>query len=314
MVIVGGGFGGLLAAARLHKSGVKDIRIIEKGGDFGGTWCSKSISGWATDIESYIYLPLLEETGYIPKEKYSFGDEIRAHARRIGEKFDLYRLACFQTEISEIRWLQDESRWLISTNRGDAMRARFVVMANGPLHRPKLPGIPGVERFKGHSFHTSRWDYGYTGGDLNGGLSRLRDKRVGIIGTGATPCSACRTWPRRPSSSTSSSGRPRRSTCAATGRPIRNGRQPGARLAAAADGQLQRPGLRRLPRARTWSTTAGPTSSATSLLRAAAGPEPSGARGAGPDVRNRRLQEDGADPCPGRCDRRGPTTAEALKP
>jgi hypothetical protein len=90
VVIVGGGFGGLLAAARLHESGVKDIRIIEKGGDFGGTWYWNRYPGAQCDIESYIYLPLLEETGYIPKEKYSFGDEIRAHARRIGEKFDLY--------------------------------------------------------------------------------------------------------------------------------------------------------------------------------------------------------------------------------
>src|SRR6476659_7972007 len=186
VVIVGGGFGGLLAAARLHESGVKDIRTIEKGGDFGGTWYWNRFPGAQCDIESYIYLPLLEETGFIPKEKYSFGDEIRAHARRIGEQFDLYRLACFQTEISEMRWLQDENRWLITTNRGDAMHARFVVTSGGPLNRPKLPGIPGIETFKGHSFHTSRWDYGYTGGTSEGGLTGLADKRVGIIGTGAT--------------------------------------------------------------------------------------------------------------------------------
>jgi cation diffusion facilitator CzcD-associated flavoprotein CzcO len=186
VVIVGGGFGGLLAAARLHESGVKDIRIIEKGGDFGGTWYWNRYPGAQCDIESYIYLPLLEETGYIPKEKYSFGAEIRAHARRIGEKFDLYRLACFQTEISEVRWLQDENRWLITTNRGDAMHCRFVVISSGPLNRPKLPGIPGIKTFKGHSFHTSRWDYGYTGGTTEGGLTRLADKRVAIIGTGAT--------------------------------------------------------------------------------------------------------------------------------
>jgi len=186
VVIVGGGFGGLLAAARLCEAGVKDIRIIEKGGDFGGTWYWNRYPGAQCDIESYIYLPLLEETGYIPKEKYSFGNEIRAHARRIGEHFDLYRLACFQTEISEMRWLQDENRWLITTNRGDAMHARFVVTSSGPLNRPKLPGIPGIEAFKGHSFHTSRWDYGYTGGSTEGGLTKLADKRVAIIGTGAT--------------------------------------------------------------------------------------------------------------------------------
>jgi len=186
VIVIGGGFGGLLAAARLREAGVKDIRIIEKGGDFGGTWYWNRYPGAQCDIESYIYLPLLEETGYLPKEKYSFGGEIRAHARRIGETFDLYGAACFQTEITELRWLEDEARWLVSTNRGDRMTARYVVMSNGPLNRPKLPGIPGIETFKGHSFHTSRWDYAYTGGNSEGGLDKLADKSVAIIGTGAT--------------------------------------------------------------------------------------------------------------------------------
>jgi cyclohexanone monooxygenase len=186
VLVIGGGFGGLMAAARLREAGVKDIRILEKGGDFGGTWYWNRYPGAQCDIESYIYLPLLEETGYLPKEKYSFAKEIRAHARRIGETFDLYGSALFQTETTELRWLEDETRWLVSTNRGDRMRARYVVMSNGPLNRPKLPGIPGIEGFKGHSFHTSRWDYGYTGGDSEGGLTGLADKRVAIIGTGAT--------------------------------------------------------------------------------------------------------------------------------
>ncbi|HEY5290292.1 MAG TPA: NAD(P)/FAD-dependent oxidoreductase [Caulobacteraceae bacterium] len=186
VVIVGGGFGGLLAGARLREAGVKDIRIIEKGGDFGGTWYWNRYPGAACDVESYVYLPLLEEIGYLPVEKYSRAPEILAHSRAIGRHFDLYANACFQTEVTRMDWDEPASRWVISTNRGDAIRARFVIMANGPLHRPKLPGIPGVESFKGHSFHTSRWDYDYTGGDSSGGLERLRDKRVGVIGTGAT--------------------------------------------------------------------------------------------------------------------------------
>jgi len=186
VLVVGGGFGGQIAAARLREAGVKDIRIIEKGGDFGGTWYWNRYPGAQCDVEAYIYLPLLEETGYIPKEKYSFAAEIRAHARRIGETFDLYSKACFQTEIREIRWLEDEKRWLITTNRDDRMKARYVVMSSGPLNRPKLPGIPGIDRFKGHSFHTSRWDYAYTGGGSEGHLDKLADKRVAIIGTGAT--------------------------------------------------------------------------------------------------------------------------------
>ncbi|MGA0600059.1 flavin-containing monooxygenase [Caulobacter sp. KR2-114] len=186
VVVIGGGFGGLLAGARLREAGVQDIRLIEKGGDFGGTWYWNRYPGAACDIESYVYLPLLEEIGYMPVEKYSRAPEILRHSRAIGEHFDLYRNACFQTEVTGMRWDDAAARWIIETNRGDAMRARFVVMANGPLHRPKLPGIPGVESFKGHAFHTSRWDYDYTGGDSNGGLTGLKDKRVGIIGTGAT--------------------------------------------------------------------------------------------------------------------------------
>jgi cation diffusion facilitator CzcD-associated flavoprotein CzcO len=186
VVIIGGGFGGLLAGARLREAGVKDIRVIEKGGDFGGTWYWNRYPGAQCDIESYIYLPLLEETGYIPKEKYSYAPEILAHARRIGEQFDLYRDACFQTQIRALTWSEDECRWIVTTNRDDRMLARFVVMSNGPLNRPKLPGIPNIDSFKGHTFHTSRWDYGYTGGDTNGNLHKLGDKRVAVIGTGAT--------------------------------------------------------------------------------------------------------------------------------
>jgi cyclohexanone monooxygenase len=185
-VVIGGGFGGLLAGVRLREAGVDDVRLIEKGGDFGGTWYWNRYPGAMCDVESYIYLPLLEELGYVPTEKYARAPEILAHSRAIGRKFDLYRNACFQTEVTDLRWDEAAARWIVSTNRGDRMRARFVVMSNGPLNRPKLPGIPGIESFAGHSFHTSRWDYGYTGGDSNGGLTGLRGKRVGIIGTGAT--------------------------------------------------------------------------------------------------------------------------------
>ncbi len=186
VVIVGGGFGGLIAGARLKEAGVKDIRLIEKGGDFGGTWYWNRYPGAACDIESYIYLPLLEETGYMPVEKYSREPEIYEHSQRIAQHYGLYQNACLQTEVTAAEWDETASRWVIRTDRGDAMRARFLIMSNGPLNRPKLPGIPGIETFRGHSFHTSRWDYAYTGGDVRGGLTGLADKRVGIIGTGAT--------------------------------------------------------------------------------------------------------------------------------
>ncbi len=186
VALVGGGFGGLLAGARLRQLGVEDVRIIEKGGDFGGTWYWNRYPGVACDIESYIYLPLLEELDYIPKEKYSRGEEIFDHCKAIARKYDLYRDVLFQTEVTEIRWEPESARWIVSTDRGDAIRARFVSLANGFLQKAKLPGIPGLDRFRGHSFHTSRWDFDYTGGDSHGKLSKLSDKRVGIIGTGAT--------------------------------------------------------------------------------------------------------------------------------
>ena len=186
VAIVGGGFGGLLAAVRLEQAGLGNFRIFETGGDFGGTWYWTRYPGAQCDIESYIYLPLLEETGFIPKEKYSYAPEIFAHAKRIGTHFKLYERACFQTQIKSATWDEASARWQVKTDRGDHFKARFLVMCSGPLNRPKLPGIPGIETFKGHTFHTSRWDYDYTGGDGSGGLTGLKDKRVGIIGTGAT--------------------------------------------------------------------------------------------------------------------------------
>ncbi|WP_085810782.1 NAD(P)/FAD-dependent oxidoreductase [Sphingomonas sp. TZW2008] len=186
VAVIGGGFSGMLAAARLKEKGVTDLRIVEAGGDFGGTWYWNRYPGAQCDIESYCYLPLLEELGYLPKEKYSYVTEIYEHCQRIGKHYGLYDLTLFQTRVSELAWDETERCWIIRTNRGDAMRARFVISALGTASRAKLPGIPGIDSFKGHSFHTSRWDYGYTGGDTTGNLWKLEDKTVAIIGTGAT--------------------------------------------------------------------------------------------------------------------------------
>jgi cation diffusion facilitator CzcD-associated flavoprotein CzcO len=184
---IGGGFAGLATAARLTEAGVKDVRIIEKGGDFGGTWYWNRYPGAQCDTASMVYMPLLEETGHMPSEKYAHAPEILAHCRRIGKQFGLYDNALFHTQVTDLKWDEAHSRWIIHTNRGDAFTAQFIGMGTGPLHVPKLPGIAGIESFKGHSFHTSRWDYGYTGGDPQGApMEKLADKRVGIIGTGAT--------------------------------------------------------------------------------------------------------------------------------
>ena len=186
VAIIGGGFGGLITGARLRESGVESIRIIEQGGDFGGTWYWNRYPGAACDVESYIYLPLCEELDFVPKEKYTHAPEILQHSKNIGRKYDLYKDACFQTQVIKIEWDESALNWVIHTNRGDAMRARFVAMANGPINKPKMPAIKGISSYAGHTFHTSRWDYAYTGGGPEGGLDKLADKRVAIIGTGAT--------------------------------------------------------------------------------------------------------------------------------
>jgi cyclohexanone monooxygenase len=158
VLLVGGGFGGLLAGARLRQAGVERIRIVEKGAEVGGTWYWNQYPGAQCDIESYIYLTLLEETGYVPTEKYARAKEILGHAHRIADHFDLRRDAVLQTEVTDLVWDDTTARWTVHTDRGDAMRAKFVAMATGPLHRPKLPGVPGIDGFQGHAFHTSRWD------------------------------------------------------------------------------------------------------------------------------------------------------------
>ncbi len=186
VVIIGGGWVGMMTAARLIQAGITDVRIIESGADFGGTWYWNRYPGAQCDIESYSYLPLLEETGYMPKLRYSFAPEIYEHAQRIGEHFDLYKDALFQTWVTELRWDEAISRWRISTNQNDNMTAKHVCLGTGAANRPRLPGIKGVQDYEGHSFHTCRWDYDYTGGGPEGNLEKLRDKKVAIIGTGAT--------------------------------------------------------------------------------------------------------------------------------
>ena len=190
VVVVGGGFSGLLVATSLLKEGVANIRVIEKGSDIGGTWYWNRYPGCRCDVDSYTYLPLLEEHGEMPKERYSRAPDILDHARRIAERTGLYDKTLLQTGVSGAEWDEGARRWIVTTDQGDVVRGRFLVMASGILSRPKLPGTPGAASFKGHSFHTSRWDYDYTKGDTTGNLTGLADKRVAIIGTGASAVQA----------------------------------------------------------------------------------------------------------------------------
>jgi cation diffusion facilitator CzcD-associated flavoprotein CzcO len=184
---IGGGFAGLVTGARLKEAGVADVRIVEKGGDFGGTWYWNRYPGAQCDTASMIYLPLLEETGHMPTERYVHAPEILEHCQRIAKQYGLYENALFHTRVTGLEWDEAVGRWIVRTDRGDEFTAQFVGWGTGPLHVAKLPGIAGIDAFAGHAFHTSRWDYAYTGGDPAGApLDRLGDKRVAIIGTGAT--------------------------------------------------------------------------------------------------------------------------------
>ncbi|MCK9900398.1 NAD(P)/FAD-dependent oxidoreductase [Frankia sp. Cpl3] len=186
VAILGGGWAGLVAAVRLTEAGVTNFRIIELAGDFGGVWYWNRYPGIQCDTDSYCYLPLLEETGYVPKEKYARGDECLEHAQRIGKHYGLYEHAVFSTLVRSQEWDEEARRWKLGTNRSDEIRARFVVMCQGPFNKPKLPGIPGIKEFTGHTIHTARWDFEYSGGDLHGGLDKLAGKKVAVIGTGAS--------------------------------------------------------------------------------------------------------------------------------
>ena len=186
VVVVGGGIAGVLAGAQLRKAGVERIRIVDLAGGIGGTWYWNRYPGVMCDVESYIYIPMLEEFGYIPSRRYAFGEEIRGHLEAIADRYDLEADALFHTGVTRAEWDDDSARWHVHTDRGDQVSCRWYVLAVGILNLMKLPAIPGMEGFGGHSFHSARWDYAYTGGGAHEPLVGLRDKVVGLIGTGAT--------------------------------------------------------------------------------------------------------------------------------
>jgi cation diffusion facilitator CzcD-associated flavoprotein CzcO len=187
VTVVGGGMAGLVTGALLHEAGVADVRIVERGGGFGGVWYWNRYPGAACDTASMIYLPLLEQTGYVPADRYARGPEILAHCDRIAARYGLAAHALLHTCVTSLTWDATRTCWTVRTDRDDEFTSQFVVIGTGGLDTGKLPGVPGIETFRGHSFHTSRWDYAYTGGDPEGApLDRLATKRTAIIGTGAT--------------------------------------------------------------------------------------------------------------------------------
>lgn len=197
LLILGGGWGGLLYAVRMIEAGVRpeNLRIIDTAGGFGGTWYYNRYPGLMCDVESYCYLPLLEEMGYMPKHRYSYGDEIRNYANLVAEKWNITNSAVFQTKAEKLVWDEATKEWqveLVQTREGEQpqklkIRSQFVATVAGVLNWPKLPDLPGILDYKGELFHSSRWNYSITGGSQEDpSLVKLKDKRVAIVGTGAS--------------------------------------------------------------------------------------------------------------------------------
>jgi cation diffusion facilitator CzcD-associated flavoprotein CzcO len=202
-LIAGAGIGGIVAAVRLIQQGFSadQIRLVETAGGVGGTWYWNRYPGLHCDVEAYIYLPLVEDMGYMPSHKYASGVEIRNYLKTVVKKYQLEDKILFRTQMNKLEWDDDAVQWKVdlTTGRGPkgkeqvslSVNAEFVYLTAGLLAKPQIPKLSGVglEGFKGDLFHTSLWDYDATGGsseDPLPDLSKLAGKRVGIIGTGAT--------------------------------------------------------------------------------------------------------------------------------
>src|SRR3954451_22921971 len=187
VAIIGAGMSGVVVGAKLREQGLRKVVLIDKAGGIGGTWYWNRYPGVMCDVESYIYLPMLEEMNYVPTTRYAFGDEIRRHLDAIATKYGLVDDALFHTGVETSTWDEESSRWIVRTDRGDEVRAQYLIMAPGILNLMKLPAIPGMDEFEGKAFHTARWDYEYTGGTPDDPhLTKLADKVVAVVGVGAS--------------------------------------------------------------------------------------------------------------------------------
>ncbi|KAF1967759.1 FAD/NAD(P)-binding domain-containing protein [Bimuria novae-zelandiae CBS 107.79] len=204
-LIMGAGMGGILNAIKLIQAGFKqdDIVLIEVGGGIGGTWYWNRYPGLHCDVESYCYLPMLEETGYVPSCKYTSAVEIRNYLEQLVEKFGLEGRILYRTQVSSLQWDEDTKSWKIDMTMGHGeggkekstvwVNADIAILAGGIFPHPHVPKVPGLVGFRGEMFHTSRWDYRVTGGtseDVFPEMTRLEGKRVGYVGTGATAIQA----------------------------------------------------------------------------------------------------------------------------
>ncbi|KAK7967975.1 phenylacetone monooxygenase [Apiospora aurea] len=203
-LIVGAGHSGLIHAYHLIKAGFdpKDLVIVDNAGGWGGTWYWNRYPGLQCDVEGYCYLPLLQESGFVPQNRYSHGEEIRQNAEHIAAKFGLQGMFCTSLVVAD--WNESDGRWDVTLRRqlGPAheelnvpftVSTQFLITATGPLSSMSIPALPGLDDFRREKkvFHAARWDYDYTGGSTTDPhMVNLRDKVVGIVGTAATAVQA----------------------------------------------------------------------------------------------------------------------------
>lgn len=185
-VIVGAGFSGLLCASYLSEAGIDNVRILEMNPGVGGVWSHGGVGaypGAACDVPSYLYLPFLDRTGFIPSKKYVSQPEIASYAEMLTDHLNLRDKISFSRKVTELKYIgQGDKVWQITSvdpisgKDEQVITARHTVSANGPLSSPRMPEFAGTEKFKGESFHTAQWDKS----------AKLTGKKVGIIGTGAS--------------------------------------------------------------------------------------------------------------------------------
>ena len=183
VVIIGSGFSGLTCAHYLREEGIENICILEKNKSLGGVWSHGGVGsypGAACDVQSYTYLPFLDETGFIPSKRYVSQTEIADYAELLVDHFDIRKHINFLQKVVGVEYV-DFGKWKVEIldleNDAKAeVLANHIVCANGPLSSPRMPEFGGMDKFKGESFHTAEWDQN----------ANLKGKKVGIVGTGAS--------------------------------------------------------------------------------------------------------------------------------
>ena len=179
LVIVGAGFAGMCMLHRAREMGLT-ARVYERGSGVGGTWYWNRYPGARCDIESMEYSYQFSEElqrEWHWSERYSPQGEILQYANHVADRFDLRRDIQFDSSVRSAHYLEEAAEWLVTTDAGEAVRARFVVMATGCLSSTNIPDFKGLESFRGKTYHTGNWPH--EGVDFAG-------KRVGIIGTGSS--------------------------------------------------------------------------------------------------------------------------------